>query len=70
MHNLNYLEAAVEILPQEVYEQGEYNNIRITYRKEILYGEDITGNYVLSDGRHIVYFNDSEGNIRTVDALS
>jgi medium-chain acyl-[acyl-carrier-protein] hydrolase len=69
MHNLNYLEAAVEILPQEVYEQGEYDNIRITYRKEILYGEDVTGNYVLSDGRHIVYFNDSEGNIRSVVAL-
>lgn len=70
MHNLNYLEAAEEILPQDVYDKGEYDNIRITYRKEILYGEDITGSYILSDDNHVVYFSDSDGNIRAVVALS
>ena len=40
MHNLAYLDAAGELLPQQIYEEGEKNHIRISYKKEILYGEE------------------------------
>lgn len=69
MHNLCYLDAAGEVLPQEIYDKGEMSNIRISYKKEILYGEDIMGGYVFFDGKHIVCFQDSENNIRAIVEL-
>lgn len=69
MHNLSYLEAAYEILPQEIYNRGERNDIRISYKKEILYGEDIIGSYKKWQEKDVVYFKDSEGNIRAVVEL-
>lgn len=69
MHNLSYLDAAYEILPQEIYNQGERNNIRISYKKEILYGEDIIGNYKNKQQKDVVCFKDVEGTIRAVVEL-
>lgn len=66
MHNLSYLDAAYETLPQEVYNQGERDIIRISYKKEILYGEDIIGSYKKFQGKDIVYFKDAEGIVRAV----
>ncbi len=35
MHNLYYLDLAYEAMPEEVYEQRPFDNVRITYKKEI-----------------------------------
>lgn len=35
MHNLYYLDLAYEVMPEEVYAKRPFNNIRITYKKEI-----------------------------------
>lgn len=66
MHNLSYLDAAYEILPQEVYQQGEKNNVRISYKKEILYGEAVMGGYIHYEGKDVVCFQDSEGTVRAI----
>ena len=54
MHNLNYIDLAVEAFPEDVYNQNEFNNIRITYKKEIKLGETIKCKYAFQDGKNIV----------------
>lgn len=54
MHNLNYLDLAYEALPQEIYEKDEFNNIRITYKREIKLGETVECKYSQIEGNHIV----------------
>lgn len=54
MHNLNYLDLANESLPEETYEKGQLNNVRITYKKEIKLGEIVKCKYSFEDGKHFV----------------
>lgn len=42
VHNLDYLDFAYEVLPEEVYfDEPELNNVEISYKKEISIDEDI-----------------------------
>ncbi len=41
VHNLNYLNYAYEVLPQKIYDGNELNNLEISYKKEIKYGDTI-----------------------------
>ena len=41
VHNLNYLNFAYEVLPEDVYLGPEFNNLEIAYKREIRYGETI-----------------------------
>ena len=41
VHNLNYLDYAYELLPLSVYDNEELNNVEISYKKEIKYGDTI-----------------------------
>lgn len=41
VHNLNYLNFAYELLPFDVFMGDELNNLKITFKKEIKYGETI-----------------------------
>ena len=54
MHNLNYIELAIEALPEEVYKNQEFNNIRITYKKEIKLRETVKCKYSFNNGTHII----------------
>ena len=55
MHNLYYLDLAYEALPQKVYEnENEFDNVRITYKKEIKYGSEIKCIYKKIEEKHIV----------------
>ena len=54
MHNLNYADLANEALPENVYNKGNLNNIRITYKKEIKLGETVKCKYSFVNGKHIV----------------
>ncbi len=60
MHNLSYLDAAYEILPEEVYQREEFNHIRIVYKKEIKYGEKIVCSYGHVNEKHIVTLKDEK----------
>ncbi len=54
MHNLNYIELANEALPEEVYRGALFNDVRITYKKEIKFGETVKCKYVFENDKHIV----------------
>ena len=69
MHNLAYLDDAGELLPQQIYEEGEKNHIRISYKKEILYGEEITGVYIQHEDRHVVGLTDTNKGVRAIVEL-
>lgn len=54
IHNLNYIEIANEVLPEDVYRSQHLDNVRITYKKEIKYGETVKCKYAFEDEKHIV----------------
>ena len=54
MHNLNYLDMAYEILPEEVYRNRTFDNVRIIYKKEIVYGEKVECYYYEKDDKCII----------------
>ena len=54
MHNLNYIELANEALPEDVYKKGYFDNVRITYKKEIKLGETVKCKYSCINNRHII----------------
>ena len=54
MHNLNYLDLANEALTEEIYKEGQLNNVRITYKKEIKLGESVECKYSFINGKHLV----------------
>lgn len=61
MHNLYYLDLAYEALPQEVYAKRPFNNIRITYKKEIKLGVIVKCNYSNKNGKHIIAIESKDG---------
>lgn len=54
MHNLNYIELANEALPDEIYRGAYFNDVRITYKKEIKFGDIVKCKYALKNDKHIV----------------
>lgn len=50
MHNINYLEVALEALPESVYEKVHFDNLRIQYKREIKYGDTVECRYFESEG--------------------
>ena len=48
VHNLNYLNIAYELLPEDVYDGSELNNVEILYKRELKYG-DIAKSYLYKD---------------------
>ncbi|MBQ8299221.1 MAG: oleoyl-ACP hydrolase [Clostridia bacterium] len=54
MHNINYLDLAYEVLPEEVYENNEFNNVEIEYKKEVMYKDKIECYYSKNEEKHVV----------------
>lgn len=54
MHNLSYLDMAYEILPQDIYKNKIFDNVRIVYKKEIVYGENIKCYYSEYADKYII----------------
>ena len=61
MHNLYYLDIAYEALPERVYEQRPFDNVRIQYKKEVKLGDIVKCRYTFKDGEHIVSIFNSDG---------
>lgn len=45
MHNLNYLDLAIEALPEEMFNNDELNDLTITYKNEVKVGESVSCGY-------------------------
>lgn len=63
MHNLNYLELANEALPEEIYNKLEFNNVRISYKKEIKLGETVKCKYAFENDKHIIVIKDKNDSV-------
>jgi medium-chain acyl-[acyl-carrier-protein] hydrolase len=63
MHNLNYIELANEALPENVYRGALFNDVKITYKKEIKLGDTIKCKYAFKDDKHIAVLKNQEGSI-------
>ena len=63
MHNLNYLNLAYEALPDDIYSLPELDNVRITYKHQIKYGDNVNCYYAYNEGKHIVTIKNKEDNV-------
>ncbi len=69
VHNLTYLDYALESLPEDVYKQI-FKNLRITYKTAIKEGEEIKGKYADVEGKKVVLITDSSDAIKALISLS
>ena len=53
VNNLNYLDFALEVLPEEIYNK-ELNNVRITYKHQTEPGETINISYTKRQNKNII----------------
>lgn len=66
VHNLVYVDYAMEALPEDVYKAHDFHSIRITYKTAIKAGALITAKYAKVDGTHLVCLYDDGGNLNTI----
>ena len=70
VHNLNYLDIAYEVLPEDVYEKRPFDNVRIQYKKEIKYGDKIICDYCQEgDKSFVTIYNEDKTIIHAVVVL-
>ena len=60
MHNLYYLDLAYEALPEDVYNNRPYDNVRIMYKREIKLGDTVICKYSNENDKHIVVITDKK----------
>ena len=63
MHNLNYVDLANEALPEEVYREKHFDNLRISYKKEIKLGETVKCKYAYENNKNIVAIKSEDDKI-------
>ncbi|MFR7846679.1 MAG: acyl-ACP thioesterase domain-containing protein [Coprococcus phoceensis] len=54
MHNINYLDAAYEMLPEDVYNNENFNQVRIWYKREIRPQDEVKCRYLYEDNIHYI----------------
>ena len=54
LHNSNYSDVAVGIIPNFNENTNNFNNVLIEFKKEIMYGEDVRVHYKKEDDKEIV----------------
>lgn len=69
MHNLSYLDMAYEILPEDIYKNKIFDNVRIIYKKEIIYGERVECYYTEENNKYIITAK-SEDKVNAIIELS
>lgn len=70
VHNLNYLDIAYEILPYSLKKCQQFENVRITYKKEIKPDSEIKVKYVKDENKEIVVIKDIDDiNIHSIIKL-
>ena len=70
VHNLTYLDYAMEALPQEIYENQNFKNVRISYKSAVLQGEKIVCKYAQVDQKHSICIYSEDGTLKTQIELS
>lgn len=63
MHNLNYLNLAYEVLPEDVYLKKEKNNVRIMYKNQIVLENNVNCYYTKQDDKDIITLKNEDNTI-------
>lgn len=69
MHNINYLDVALEIIPEEVFENNKFDEISIEYKKELMYKDKVDCYYCKKDGKNIVVMK-TDDKVNAIISLS
>ena len=54
MHNINYLDVALEVIPEELFQNNKFDNISIEYKKELMYKDRVDCYYGEKNGKNII----------------
>ena len=65
VHNLTYLDYALEGLPQEIYDKRDFKKLRISYKMAVKSGEEIICKYKNNEGHHICCIYGKSGDLKT-----
>ena len=63
VHNLNYLNIAYELLPEDVYDGSELNNVEILYKRELKYGDIVKSYLYKQDDSYIIVLKSEDNTI-------
>ena len=63
MHNLNYIELANEALPEDVYRGALFNDVKISYKKEIKLGDTVKCKYAFRENKHVIVVKSQDESI-------
>lgn len=63
VHNLNYLNIAYELLPEEIFDGNELNNVEIMYKKELKYGDTVKSYLYKEDNSYIIVMKNFDSSI-------
>ncbi len=69
IHNLVYLDYALESLPEEIYKNSRFTKLRITYKNEIKTEKEITGKYAQIEGKKIVAIYGDQSQLKALIQL-
>ena len=60
---MNYLNIAYELLPEDVYDGSELNNVEILYKRELKYGDIVKSYLYEQDDSYIIVLKSEDNTI-------
>lgn len=69
VHNLTYLDFAMEAIPEDLYKNHKFTNIRMSYKSAITDEKEIICKYNFTENKHIVHIFNNDGELKTIIEL-
>lgn len=70
VHNLVYVDYAMEVLSEETYKNHDFKNIRITYKSAVVAGETLKVRLSSAEGKNTVCIFNQQDELKTLIELS
>ena len=70
VHNLVYVDYAMEVLSEETYKNHDFKNIRITYKSAVIAGETLKVKLSSAEGKNTVCIFNQQDELKTLIELS
>ena len=65
VHNLTYLDYAMEALPEQIYANHNFKNVRISYKSAVVQGEEIVCKYAAIENSNMICIYSKDGTLKT-----
>ena len=63
VNNLHYIDFALETLDEDIYNENEFDNLEIIYKKEIKYKDNINCYYSFENDKHTITIKNNDNSI-------